>query len=187
MLAWTLGFLAVVIGWDWPRYWVNINYERSALTWFSSIQLWTIALTCLWIAWRTSATRIWWALAGAFFFFSVDERFQFHERVREYFFKPHGIGTQLPGLHAGDFLFVLAAPVGIWVASRLWRLLSRPARLRLAVGVVCAALAVVLDGFEWSTENEHLRRLQFWEEILETAAQTGFLMGFLRHAGEISE
>ncbi len=42
-----LFLVALFIAWEWPRWWENINYERSPLTWWSSLQLVLIGLVCL--------------------------------------------------------------------------------------------------------------------------------------------
>ncbi len=170
-------FLAVVIGWDWPMWWVNINYEKGALTWFSSIQLWTIAIVSLHLALRHQA-RIWYAMAFGFFLFSFDERFQFHERLRDLFLKPHGIGTHLPGIHPGDFLLLVVAGVGLGLSKFLWKELEKKGRVFFAIGVSVALVSVLLDALDISINNETLRALQFTEEILETFAQMFFLLAF---------
>jgi hypothetical protein len=187
--------LSTFIAWGWPRYWVNINYERSPLTWFSSVQLLVIALVCAVnaacvrlpvdkLALKTEQQRAWPVLAAAFVFLSVDEQFQIHERLREGVFKPNEIGTELPGIAPGDFLPVLYAFAGIAVATRLWRYLDGDlgARAWLVAALMISAAAVLLDvvGVE-TIAPDWGRFAQFVEELLETGGQVGFLICFSRH------
>ncbi len=146
----------------WPEWWLYINYERSPLTWFSSVQLLLLAATAAAVAVvmrvpREGATetrgpaRWWLALALAMVFLALDERFQFHERLREGVFKPHGIGTELPGIAAGDFVLVFYAAAGLFVATKLWRCFSGDhlARAYFGAALALALLATVFDAGDW--------------------------------------
>jgi hypothetical protein len=169
----------------WPNWWLYINYEKSPLTWFSSVQLFTIGLTalCLSIV-ETNLVGIWlWrALCGVFLFFSFDERFQIHEMLREKVFKPSGIGTELPGIGAGDFLFTVFAVIGVIFGFLLIRKLrpSRPVMILFVLAITISAVATMIDAQPIQVDDIPAARLeQFWEEILETLAQAFFLTSFV--------
>ncbi len=189
-----LGALLCFVLWDWPEWWVNVNFEASPLTWFSSVQLILIGLCCalngLLARQEATGARLWreqgWAwlgLAAGFWFLSIDERFQIHERLREGFFKPRGIGTELPGIGPGDFMLLLYAAAGVAVCTRLWRYFqSRFARGALLAAILVALTSTVMDAIDFhSMAKETLRREQFVEEILETLAQMLLFVTFSRH------
>lgn len=178
----------IVLG--WPEWWRNINYETSPLNWFSSMQLALIGATAF-LVFSTSflclneprqKRLLWMLLAFAFFYFSIDEQFQIHERLREFVFKPHHIGTNLPGIAPGDFLLVFYAIVGLCVASVLVGSLRacRPSLYWFFAAVCIAAVAVGLDAADWSSRSNRVQRTeQFIEEIGETLAEMSFLISFV--------
>jgi hypothetical protein len=189
VLAANILWILVSVLLAWPEWWLYINYEKSPLTWFSSVQLLMIGVVCLSLvlvegirnAARTTC-GLWAALGAAFGFLSLDERFQIHERLREIVFKPHQIGTEIPGVGAGDFLPLLYAAAGLAISWFIWREMARNpiARSFLVVALFFAALSVVIDVQPINTlDIMAARREQFFEEIFETLGQMGFLCSFL--------
>ena len=123
-------------------------------------------------------------LALAFFFLSIDETFQIHERLREGVFKPHGIGTHLPGIAPGDFLFLIYAAAGIAIAWLLRPILKldRRATLFFVAGVSLAALSVGIDITHCCVASRDFfdtsAAWQVTEEICETSGQSCMMIAF---------
>lgn len=193
-------FVLVAIFAGWPEWWIHINYEQSHLTWFSSTQLLAIATCSLMIATtcrlptphmqahRTQA-GLWFALAGGFTYLALDEKFQIHERLREGIFKPHAIGTALPIIAPGDFLFLIYAVVGLAVGRKLLATLAedRASRGLFLAALVASIAAVALDAFDiHSVALPTARALQFTEEMFETAAQAFFLTSFMMRLSSLA-
>jgi hypothetical protein len=188
-----LAFLALAIAADWPKWWVNINYEVSPLTWFSSVQLLAIGCVCFGnlalsrlLAERLEQaprrTQVWAALGAGMFFLALDERFQLHERLREGVLKPNGIGTDLPGIAPGDFVLVLYALAGIALCWLLYRWLGGAARAWLVAAILLGVVATSMDAADLHGESvELVRTEQFIEEILETLTQMSFFAATLLH------
>jgi len=195
IVAVNIGFLSLVIAWDYPKWWININYERSPLTWFSSVQLLWLSLCSAAIAWLVFllAERlqhhheqrfVWPSIACAFCYLALDERFQFHERLREGIFKPHQIGTHLPGIGPGDFMPVLYALAGLAIAARLLVYFrgDRSTQAWMIAALLIAAIATAMDTLDLAvSSNEAFRKEQFLEEIGETMAQACFSVVWVRH------
>ncbi len=184
--------IAVLVALGWPEWWKNINYELSELTWFSSLQLAFIGASAFqnFVALKLTdpnspsilRRNLWLLLGMGFFFLSVDEAFQIHERLREGVFKPHNIGTNLPGIGPGDFLLVVYAIVGLFIAYHLFKLIrTTPIALRWFVSAVLLSVVMVLVDAADPTGRSviHQRIEQFIEEIIETLAQMCFLISFL--------
>lgn len=194
-----ISFLFVAVWAGWPDWWVNINYELSPLTWFSSVQLILVGISCLSISALSGIQnargadpidggRLWGVLGIGFFFLAIDERFQIHERIREGIFKPHNIGTSLPGIGAGDFLLILYAAVGLIIAYKLFKSIKECAGARrwFIAAILLSAIAVCLDAPDMHRENlMFFRKMQFIEEIIETAAQASFLSSFILYFRKI--
>jgi hypothetical protein len=184
-------FLSVYLA--WPEWWIYVNYEQSPLTWFSSVQLMLIGVVCGAIAHFQNRARdlwLWSGMGAAHFYFSLDERFQFHERMRDRFFKPHDIGTHIPGVGAGDFLFLIFAAAGLvvfyFLVRSMWKF--RGPSLIFALGIVFALIAVISDAQPIQVNDLMAARTeQFWEEIFETLAQMSFLTSFVWYLRELCE
>jgi len=58
--------------------------EQTPLTWFSSLAMFFIAMSCLSV-YFDSKDKIWYFLAITFFFFSMDDAIYFHERLSGFF------------------------------------------------------------------------------------------------------
>lgn len=180
-----IGWLLASVALSWPDWWLLINYEQSPLTWFSSIQLFSIALTCgtLYILEsRQSLTYFWALLTAAFLFFSFDERFQIHEKLRDHVFKPNDIGTNIPGVGAGDFLFLVIGAVGLVFSFFLIKNLkpNRSFLIPFFLALITSLIATLFDAQPINPmEIRGARIHQFWEEILETIGQMFFFVSFL--------
>jgi len=190
LLCSALIFPAVITWAAYPQWWRHVNYEKSPLTWFSSMQLMLIAVlgfTAFVLAGRSAhvpapawCNRLWLVFSAAFAVLSLDERFQLHERLREGLFKPRAIGMDLPGIGPGDFLLPLYALGGLAVLCLLLPYFrsSRMSLTCLALAVTMTVVALALDVSHTApgTDVMIFRRMQFTEEILETLAQSFFLI-----------
>ena len=197
---WSLGFIVsynmiffgLCVWIAWPFWWMKVNFEHSPITWLSSVQLILCAIFLSGIALiellRNHVNHIflrWSILAAGFLFLSLDEFFQIHERLREGIFIPHEIGTNIPLVGPGDFLLLLYALVGIFLARWMFKqfALDFLAKRRLLIGVCIAGIAVLLDALSYDAhENLSLfRQLQFLEEVLEMMAQSFMLAAFISY------
>ncbi|MAX65759.1 MAG: hypothetical protein CME66_02385 [Halobacteriovoraceae bacterium] len=182
------------------RYWDHISYEHSHLTWLSSLQLFFIGTTCLTIWIGKSNNRLdlkklkqfwlWPFLGFSFIFLSLDEKFQIHERLREGVFKPNHIGTNLPGIGAGDFLHILFAVIGLALSYFIYKQIKKNkiALIYLILALIISLYTVISDAFSEipnlnssQTYIEIFRFHQFTEEILEILAQLFFFSTFYEY------
>jgi hypothetical protein len=172
----------------YPRWWAWIAPEQTPMTWVQSVVL-VLAGACsalvAYVLGRTRAgrTRLWWLLAAGFCALAVDERFALHERVRDGYLAPRGVTVPfLPWVAPGDFLALGVAVVGLAVLPALWRALRRDvaSRRALAVGVVLAGIAVLMDSVDpssWTLTKERVE--QTVEEVVELGSGLAFLAAVL--------
>lgn len=167
---------------------LDVNREASAVVWFTSALLWTIALLAAYAAATGrsagSPRSIWvgWTIVAAgFTLLSIDETAQLHERVGEkvsdFWQLPF-----LPGLYSW---VIVVAPLAL--AGALWMIRwfgntigFRSPTTRLVIAAV--GLWVLVPGFEMldpSLGSPDL--LIVIEETCETMGATLFLTGVLLH------
>lgn len=169
--------------------------EWNAITWFSSIQLLLVAsisyanhqaiglLDDVGLGTRGTRRWVWLAFAAGFVFLSIDERFQFHEYLRDDVFRPRQL-FNVPFLRAGDVSLYAYLGVGLGLAYFLLvELRQRPLSLVLfGAGVGVAAASVVVDTLAKDITQEWVFG-QFWtsafEEVGELWAQMLFAFSFL--------
>jgi len=169
--------------------------EWNAITWFSSVQLLLVALLAYAnhqaiglldeLGPRTSGTHrwLWVVLAAGFVFLSIDERFEFHEYLRDEVFRPRQL-FNLPFLRAGDVSLYAYLGVGLGIGCfLLGELRRRPLSLVLfGTGAAVAAASVVVDTLAKDITREWIFS-QFWtsafEEVGELWAQMLFAFSFL--------
>ena len=193
-LLWTAGlfgfsilFVAAMIVGKWPNYWVYIASEMTPMTWWESMVLFACCLFALLNAFLifiqngySRRVLIWFLLAAAFFFLTLDERFALHERVRDNWLAPRDVKL-LPWVGAGDFLLLLYAIIGLVFLRYLFRELQlRKAAVRWFIaGAAAGAFAVILDSFDVSKMSLAKERLeQTVEEVFELGAMLAFLLAF---------
>lgn len=169
--------------------------ERNAVTWFSSLQLLFIALVAyanhetIGLLRRlelddTSARRwLWLLFTAGFVFLALDERFEFHEYLRDEVLRPRDLFV-VPFLRKSDVSMYFYLLVGLALG---WLLLGelRARRLSLglfALGVGVAVASVLIDTLDKSLTRQ-LPFPNFWtsvfEEVGELWAQMFFAMSFL--------
>jgi hypothetical protein len=188
--------------------------EWNAITWFSSVQLLLVAA----LAYANhqvigtirnlgvdsdGGTRrwIWFLFAAGFVFLSLDERFGFHEYLRDDVFRPRDM-FNVPFLRDGDvslyFYLAVGMVLGLFLLAELRRL--RTALFLFGIGVGVAAASVVVDTLAKEITRTWIFS-EFWtsafEEICEIWAQMFFAFSFMalldwrlsgiREAGEHGE
>ncbi|MBK26920.1 MAG: hypothetical protein CME70_23155 [Halobacteriovorax sp.] len=131
-------------------------------------------------------------LGVGFIFLSLDEKFQIHEKLRENFFIPNEIGTNISGIGAGDFLHILIAIFGLAISrfiyikikkSKLSIILFTSALTLAFISVITDATSPVVRDDSLLSQSELMRSInhQFTEEILETTAVIFFGSCFINY------
>lgn len=172
--------------------------ERNAITWFSSIQLVvigllayaiyeTVSLLCRFnMETNTRRQWIWLVFAFGFIFLGLDERFQFHEALRDDVIQPRDLFVGIPYVGAGDvglYLFFGAGLTFTWFL--IAELRHRPIALVCFVSALLLTISTIaIDGYEMSIPLEQRATLRiFWasvfEEVGEIWAQLLFLLSFI--------
>jgi hypothetical protein len=172
-------FVILLFVLKWPSYWVYIASEQTPMTWLQSV-IWfgcvlfaLVSLTLLYIQEGLSRhALVWLFLSGAFLFLMMDERFAFHERIRDHYLKPAGIKI-LPWMEAGDFILLIYALAALAFAVPIYRVYRarRAALVWLCIAAILFAAAVGMDTFDVSKMSKAAERLeQSTEEIIELFA-----------------
>ena len=172
-------FVILLFVLKWPSYWVYIASEQTPMTWLQSV-IWfgcvlfaLVSLTLLYIQEGLSRhALVWLILSGAFLFLMMDERFAFHERIRDHYLKPAGIKI-LPWMEAGDFILLIYALAALAFAVPIYRVyrVRRAALVWLCIAAILFAAAVGMDTFDVSKMSKAAERLeQSTEEIIELFA-----------------
>ena len=176
-------------------YWRYFTAEGNFTAWWSSVQLLLIAgLVYVLHRFRVLSVRaglledqgrgwIWPVVAAGFLLFAIDERFNFHEWLREKIFEPMGLFEGSAYVIDGDvglYLFFLLGLLALPVLLR--ELESSPvSRTFLIAALVLTAPVVVIDSLRTSA-LQHLPYWRFWdypfEEVGEVWAQWLFLAAF---------
>lgn len=174
------------------KYWHMFWGEGNAITWFSSIQLLTVAL----VAWANfqvlgllnqkdraaeSPRRwIWAVFALGFVFLSLDERFELHETIRDEVLIPRGMFDGIPWIRPGDIGLWVYLTVGVGLTVMLVREFRRhrSALVMFLAGVVLAALTTTVDSLPRDIEPGYFWTSAF-EEVGEIWAQLLFLLAFV--------
>ncbi|AJY74025.1 hypothetical protein [Paenibacillus beijingensis] len=172
-------FTLLLIAVKWPNYWIYVAAEQTPMTWLQSV-LWfgcaLLALICCTLVYAQGGFRregvVWLLLSAAYAFLMIDERFAFHERVRDNWLKQTGIKL-LPWEEAGDFIPLVYAFVALLFLVHIVRVFR--ARKAALVWFIAAAalfaLAVGMDSFAVSNMSKGAERLeQSSEEIVELLA-----------------
>jgi hypothetical protein len=197
LLAVELALLAcsmVEFSWQRLNVWFDLNGEGNIPTWFSSMQLYTVAALAAYLGWRERASaRLsagaggWWVVMAMFLYLSMDETVQIHE------VSGHLLTRVVPlsGFREPVFYWLVALlPVmvfGAWYLGMfVWRRLrGHPRLLALSLaGLACWAavpFAELIDALG-ALQGWRLTLLRSAEEGLEMVGATCFLALFLRYA-----
>ena len=127
---------------------------------------------------------VWLVFAVGFLVLGLDERFDFHEALRDRFFRPAGLFLEVPYVIPGDVGLFLAFGVGLVFSGLLLAELRRwpPAPALFAAALGLSLAVVIIDGLPDVTLRGWTFRA-FWdypfEEVGELWAQLLFLLSFL--------
>ncbi|MCK4257711.1 MAG: hypothetical protein KAX49_01965 [Halanaerobiales bacterium] len=178
-------FISLLIIGNWPNWWEGIIFERSPMTWFESILLFScflISLGCLLFSIleeQNRKSRLWSLLVLGFGYLTLDERFALHERIRDSFLSPKGI--KIPVFFwtaAGDFILLIFLIIGLILLPRVLKLFKdrKSAYVCFIIGIVISAAAILMDSLNFHEMSiQALRIEQFIEELLETTGMLLFL------------
>ena len=175
--------------WASRHHWFDLDAEGSVSVWFSSMQLFVVAGVTAYCAWN-ERRRSWWLLSGLFLYISVDETAGFHEAIGDWL----GQRISLPFFPRGATQYWLVAFLPL-IGFAVWyfgRFLSRDFQGRTGPRVLAwAGLAIWLKALliesGWVFPQSPLAVRVGWEEFLEMAGATCFLIAFLTHAVMIRE
>lgn len=172
--------------------WSYLQGEENAVTWFSSVQLLLVGLSA-WFNFAAQAVLdpdrarrgwIWLVFGAGFVTLGVDERFSFHERLRDEVVAPADRFTEISFLEPGDIGLYIVFLVGLVCAVFLLRQLKRnPPALPLFLSALILSLVIVVMDSLRGEISYNLPMADFWnyvfEEIGELWAQCLFLLSFL--------
>lgn len=117
-----------------------VGSESSMGTWLSGVLLAISAAAALITGMRSAEYR-WWIVAVFFFLLGADERFMFHERMKEYIIFTYSASSvwiyELPVL--------VGALAGALVSWMLWQQLEGMSKVLLAGAVLLGLASVALD------------------------------------------
>ena len=117
--------------------------EDSVGTWMSGVLLIVCATTSISIGIRQSKA-VWFLLALFFLILACDERFMFHEQLKEkivfFFGSTRGVSRWVAELPV-----LIGAVIGVFVSHFLWQLLTGKSRLLLVLAAVFGTASVIID------------------------------------------
>lgn len=181
----TFLFIAFLIIAKWPRWWEWIVFERTPMTWFESILLYTCSFLCFLCAILSNLKNDpkdikWWLILGiSFFYLTFDERFAIHERIRDNFLAVNDINLPFVSWVApGDFILLVFMILGLAFLPWILKLFRKRkiALILFIIGIIISGIAVILDSFnihKLSLESQRLE--QTIEEIIETFGMLVFV------------
>jgi hypothetical protein len=135
-------FFAITFAWQPQNPVLILAGESSPGTWLSGVLLIMAAGTALIIGLR----RGWlpWYIASVFFFIlAADERFMFHERLKEKIIFSFASSEAPRWLY--ELPVVLGACAGIALTILLWRHLQPVSRILLALAAIAGSISVGFD------------------------------------------
>jgi len=181
-------FVAIFLIAAWPNWWEPVVYERSPMTWLQSVLLLLCSISAFLCAGlcklegNTRKTLLWSGIGLFFLFLTLDERFMFHENLRDTFFAPRGI--RMPPFYwtsPGDFVPLLYAVLGLAGLPLVFHLFKerRSCLILLLTAVLLGLVIIVTDSINTAHMSRQARTIeQFVEEIVETASMVMFLNAF---------
>lgn len=176
----------------WPAYWAWVAPEQAPMQFFQVAVLlggvFTAALLALVAALRGARrgdVAIWLVVAAGFVALALDDRFYVHQRLRDAYLAPTGVG--LPWGSPGDVVLVGYALAGLAFLPLVLRLLSadRLARSLLVAGVALTAAVVAADSRDVESMSTAFERLeQTLEEVAEGVAGALLAAGLMVHLAQ---
>lgn len=143
--------------------------ESSVGAWMSGVLLVVSATVALIIGVRRGGFP--WFLISAFFFvLALDERFMFHERMKEYIIF-HFTHNFVRSRFINELPVITAAGVGAFVSFILWRHLHGKSRILLLCAAVLGIASVTFDVLAAGV---------LWEECFKLLAELSIACALLR-------
>lgn len=174
----------------WPAYWTWVAPEQAPVTFFQVALLlgaaFSAALLCFVAALRAASRQdvvVWAVLATGFVVLALDDQFYLHQRLRDVYLAPLGVG--LPWGSPGDYVLVVYAAAGLVFLPLVLRLLAtdRFALALFVAGVVLTAAVVAADTFDVERMTLATERLQqTLEEVAEGLAAAFLASALISHA-----
>jgi hypothetical protein len=128
--------------------------ESSVVTWLSGMMLIFMAALSLTIAMRDQIHP--WLLSTLFFILlALDERFMFHERLKEYII----FSLKIQSSTMYNLPVVAGALGGVAIVTLLWKHLSKSNRWLVATAAVLGGASVAIDLVEGGVVPEELLKL----------------------------
>jgi hypothetical protein len=152
--------------------------ESSVGTWVSGVLLIFSAAFSLIIALQRS-NRFWYFITSFFIVLALDERFMFHEQIKEFILFGHR--SQQVSVWVLEMPVLAGAFVGLLVSISLWSFFSKQSRIYLAAAVVSGTISVSMDVLATGA---------LWEELLKLSAElliTFALMNEIRLFREVEK
>lgn len=181
-------FISLLVFVKWPKWWEYVIFERTPMTWFESILLFScslLAFICALLNYLNLKNKnmiIWLVISIGFTILTLDERFAIHERIRDLFLAPNGLKFPLFfWTPPGDFILLLICFISLAFVPFIYKLLKKRklALLFFKFAFILTLIAVILDSMEWKTYSIQIQRIeQFVEEIIETIAMLFYLNSF---------
>lgn len=171
-----------------PNFIAGIAHEDGPLNWFSTVVFWSLGVMTFFI-WSFPENKIpnekikipnwlWIALSCGFFFLSLDDQFQFHEKFRDHEINPN-MNLKIPFLDRGEIQIVIYFIVGIFIYRFLSKRIDKKRIVRLLLaGIIVSCTAVCLDTVTIIHRNFSIIYTQTIEEWLEYIAMSCWLAAF---------
>jgi hypothetical protein len=116
--------------------------ENSVGSWMSDTLLIFIASLCLFNSMH-DRSHPWILFAGFFLLLALDERFMFHEQIKEHIIFSSGTTSRW----VYELPVIAGACIGSWIAVLLWRHLSSRSRVLLLLATIFGIASVTVDVF----------------------------------------
>jgi hypothetical protein len=142
--------------------------ESSVGTWMSGVLL-IISATISLILGMRHGWRPWFVLAAFFFVLALDERFMFHERLKEWIiFSSH---TNQTSRWVYELPAIAGALVGVYIAIVLWKYLEGVSRVLLIFAAILGTASVTIDVFAAGV---------LWEECFKLLGELSITCALLK-------
>lgn len=198
LILFTIVFISILIYLAYPEYWLFINTENTPMTWYQSVLLFAISIFAFFNAnlFFLKSEKVYvllWIIIGfAFLFFSLDEKFMFHEQIRNNILKPKNIRLNfLPWVGVGDFILMVYLLIALIALPFYIKTIKKfkKSLVFLLVGFLFCFFAILADSYDIEKmQNNTLRIEQFMEEISEGFGFTFILISVMLSAvGNIKE
>jgi hypothetical protein len=176
-VALLLAFFTLVLG---VAFYSNCHYpvmvlagESSTGTWMSGVLLVVSASAALMLGMKKEKV-VWFVIATFFLILALDERFMFHEKLKEYIIFSRS--TPKPSKLLYELPVIVGAFAGIVIVFLLWKNMNGPGRLILLCATVLGISSVVMDIMATGV---------FWEECFKLLGELLVSCTLLKMAGEI--